>query len=205
MAGARASAKLGIEGFNTASFVLEDLQVKQEAELVSMQNLTLHHRPSGATGRDLDLVAKMSGLKLGIPALLTSPFDVEAQMRVKQVLRRPYMPVMMGLRDWQAAGGSLELVLLRIDQEESTLRANGMLSLTREGRPDGTLELKTAALDAFIGKIGASSGVLTAVSAASLFAKPVDIDGRRGVVHQLRFVNGNASLGPISFPLPSLF
>ena len=202
---ARASAKLGIEGFNSASFVVEEMRIQQEGEIATLQNLTLHHRPSGATGRDLDLVAKVTGLNLNIPPLQGSPFDVEAQLRMKALLRLPYTPAMMTLREWQQAGGSLDVVLLRIDQGESTVRANGLLSLTREGRPEGSLEIKTAAIDQFIRKLGVSSGTATAISAANLFAKPVEIDGKRGVVHQLRFANGNASLGPISLPIPGMF
>jgi len=51
------------------------------------------------------------------------------------------------LREWQAAGGRVEIQNARVAQGEIVGNATGMLALTQRGRLDGALRLNVAGLE----------------------------------------------------------
>jgi len=59
------------------------------------------------------------------------------------------------LREWQAAGGRLEVQSARVAQGDALATAAGMLALTARGRLDGSLQLNVAGLDKYLPTIGA--------------------------------------------------
>ena len=56
-------------------------------------------------------------------------------------------PLPVRLREWQAAGGRLEIQSARIAQGETLANATGTLALTQRGRLDGALQLNVAGLE----------------------------------------------------------
>jgi hypothetical protein len=64
-------------------------------------------------------------------------------------------PLPERLREWQAAGGKLEVQSVRLAQAETLANAAGMLALTQRGRLDGALRLTVAGIDRFLPAIGA--------------------------------------------------
>jgi hypothetical protein len=71
--------------------------------------------------------------------------DILAVLHGMKDLRPKPLPVR--LREWQAAGGRLEIQSARIAQGDTLGNATGMLALTQRGRLDGALRLNVAGLE----------------------------------------------------------
>jgi hypothetical protein len=67
-------------------------------------------------------------------------------------------PLPERLREWQAAGGKLEIQSARLAQAETLAHATGTLALTRSGRLDGGLRLTVAGIERFLPAIGGEQG-----------------------------------------------
>jgi len=59
-------------------------------------------------------------------------------------------PLPARLREWQAAGGRLEVQKARVSQGEALATATGTLALSQRGRLDGALQLNVAGLEKFM-------------------------------------------------------
>ena len=59
-------------------------------------------------------------------------------------------PLPVRLREWQAAGGRLEVQKARVAQGEALATATGTLALSQRGRLDGALQLNVAGLEKFL-------------------------------------------------------
>jgi hypothetical protein len=59
-------------------------------------------------------------------------------------------PLPARLREWQAAGGRLEVQKARVAQGEALATATGTLALSQRGRLDGALQLNVAGLEKFM-------------------------------------------------------
>src|SRR5688572_26722093 len=71
--------------------------------------------------------------------------DILAVLHGMKDLRPKPLPVR--LREWQAAGGRLEIQSARIAQGDTLGNATGMLALTQRGRLDGALRINVAGLE----------------------------------------------------------
>jgi hypothetical protein len=71
--------------------------------------------------------------------------DILAVLHGMKDLRPKPLPVR--LREWQAAGGRLEIQSARIAQGDTLGNATGMLALTQRGRLDGALRMNVAGLE----------------------------------------------------------
>lgn len=58
------------------------------------------------------------------------------------------------LRDWQAAGGRLEIQNARLAQGDALANATGTLALTQRGRLDGALQVAVAGIERFLPALG---------------------------------------------------
>ena len=67
-------------------------------------------------------------------------------------------PLPVRLREWQAAGGKLEIQSARLAQAVSLAHASGTLALTQNGRLDGGLQLTVAGIERFLPTIGGEPG-----------------------------------------------
>ena len=136
-------------------------------------------------------------------------------------------PMAVRLREWQAAGGKLEIQSARLAQGDALANATGVMALSQQGRLDGALQVAAAGIERYIPTPGGAGGgplsldraapALNAIDRAvpglgarlapqaqtlqagllGLLGKPVDIEGKRGVSVPVRFTNGAATLGPI--------
>ena len=77
--------------------------------------------------------------------------DILAVLHGMKDLRPKPLPVR--LREWQAAGGRLEIQSARIAQGDTLGNATGMLALTQRGRLDGALRLNVAGLEKLLSAI----------------------------------------------------
>jgi hypothetical protein len=62
------------------------------------------------------------------------------------------------LREWQAAGGRLEIQNARLAQGDALANATGTLALSQRGRLDGALRLTVAGIERFLPTIGGDRG-----------------------------------------------
>jgi hypothetical protein len=96
----------------------------------------------------IDLVVKLNGATApALGAYTREPLDADimAMLHGMKDLRPKSLPVR--LREWQAAGGRLEIQSARVAQGEMIANATGALALTQGGRLDGGLRVNVAGLE----------------------------------------------------------
>ena len=103
----------------------------------------------------VDIVVKLgSAAAPAVHALAAQAFDADILAVLHGIKDLAPKPMPARLREWQAAGGRLEIQNARLAQAESLANATGTLALTQEGRLDGTLRLTVAGIERFMPTIG---------------------------------------------------
>lgn len=116
---------------------------------------------------------------------------------------------MVGLAEWQQAGGELQIERLNVDAEALDMGLSGIVKLDPAGRPEGKLRGRFGRLDALIAEFKArgildDDGARIAASAVGLLARPT-ADGARAEL-PVRLSGGEVYLGPIkTMVLPAFF
>jgi hypothetical protein len=164
--------------------------------------LHLRRNPESADDKtDVDFALQAAGAVVQRGPLGGRPLALDASGVARAVpdVRRKRMP--QRLREWQQAGGRLELTKVRLQQGEAVAVAAGDLRLTDTGRPDGTLNITMTGFDRLVRDVvgGASGGGLQLglVAGLAFLGSPAQLDGRRAVTVPFRFKDGAMSLGPI--------
>jgi len=110
--------------------------------LASAKHVELHVRLAPAS-RDkpvLDLAATIrEGILPSAGVLGTRPFDAEATAILQGLGDLRPKPLPVRLKEWQAAGGRLEIQNVRLKQADAVAAAKGQLGLSPAGRLDGAL------------------------------------------------------------------
>jgi hypothetical protein len=176
----------------------------------------------------IDLAANLkSAVAPVVGPFVAQPTDVDMTGVLHGLNNLAPKPMPVRLREWQAAGGRLEIQKSRFAQGDSLAAATGTLALTPRGRIDGTLQVTAAGLERFIPALGsgrdpaiATSPALGAIERAvpqvggparpapqppnalqagllALLGKPAELEGKRAVVMPLSFADGAVKLGPI--------
>jgi hypothetical protein len=201
---AQASAQLAIGGYDNSSAVVDGLEVTRDGQpLLRAERSEFHTKPNQSDPVSVDIVSR---LKAATFRQQTSPpVDAEIQLIARKLLRTPSRPQILPVRQWQAAGGSIDLILLRIVQGEALGLAKGTLKLTIDGKPDGQIELRVVNIDAALEASGlrASLGPIAA-GALTMASRPTDVEGRPGRLFNLRASDGRLQIGPLRLPLPTL-
>jgi hypothetical protein len=219
---AEASLVYGLAGPSRLSVVAEGLALQEtladeKRELVRDGRLEAHMRQSegaDAAPGAYDIVARIdAGDMPPLDQIMggSAPAKVEFQATVTGLQDLSPKPIEDKLREWQAAGGALKVVLARIDRGPTTAEANGEVALDGEGRPTGHLAIALAGVPEFAKSLKkarvAPPGLINVVSVGlGLMGKPTNIDGRPAVEVPLTLGDGRAVLG--AFPLgdtPRLF
>jgi len=164
--------------------------------------LHLRRNPEAVADKvDVDFALQASGAVVQRGPLAGRPIALEAAGVARAIpdIRRKTTP--QRLREWQAAGGKLELQKVRLQQGEAVAVAAGDLRLTESGRPDGTLNITMTGFDRLVREaIGGATGgglQLGLVAGLAFLGSPAQLDGRRAVTVPMRFKDGTMSLGPI--------
>jgi hypothetical protein len=176
------------------------------AEMVAQaERLELHirRRPDGnAAAPDFDLVARLAtALVPAVPVLGRDPIQGTAEgvlRSVKDLTARGSLATR--LREWQAAGGKLDVTQARLQRGDALAVAQGEVRLNAQGRPDGALNLKVAGLDQVVGPLlgaGNPGRSQAAVLAGLKMLGRADLEGKRAVALPLVFRDGKIFLGPI--------
>lgn len=195
-----------------ASLVVEGPRLERPAAaaaapetVAQAERLELHIRrkPSAdAADPAFDLAARLaSALVPAVPALAGAPIQgtVDGVLRgVSDLAARKSLPTR--LREWQAAGGRLEISQARLQRGETLAVAQGELRLDPQGRPDGTLNLKVAGFDQVAGLVFGQANPgrsQTAVLAGLKMLGRAELEGRRAIALPLILRDGRIYLGPI--------
>jgi hypothetical protein len=184
----------------------------------------------------IDLVVNlMAAAAPAIHVMAAQPFDADILAVLHGMKDFAPKPLPARLREWQAAGGRLEIQNARLAQGETIANTSGTLALTQQGRLDGALKLTAAGLERLIPAMGEGRGgpllqraapALGAIERAvpglaqriapqqpslqagllGLLGQPAEIEGKRGVTVPVRFTDGAAAFGPIPLgQVPPLF
>jgi len=107
----------------------------------------------------IDLAVKLTAAAApAIHPLVAQPLDADIMAVLHGMRDFVGKPLPVRLREWQAAGGKLEVQSARLAQAESLAHANGTLALTQGGRLDGALQLTVAGIERFLPAIGGEQG-----------------------------------------------
>ena len=141
---------LKLEGA-TAGLVLFD---SRRAEFhARMQYGSWPHNPA------IDLAVKLAAAAAPtIHPMVAQPLDADIMAVLHGMKDFVGKPLPVRLREWQAAGGKLEVQSARLAQAESLAHATGTLALTQGGRLDGALQLTVAGIERFLPAIGGEQG-----------------------------------------------
>ncbi|MFL5048925.1 MAG: DUF2125 domain-containing protein [Xanthobacteraceae bacterium] len=163
----------------------------------------LRRGPASASDRPvLDLAAQVAGATVPSAAALGGrPFDAElvAVLRGLTDLRPKPMPAR--LKEWQAAGGRLQVAKFRLQQGEAVAVAAGDIGLSAAGRPDGAFDITMAGFDRLaqdlLGRAQGGALQFGLMAGLAWLGRPAEIDGKRAVAVPLRVNDGAVYLGRI--------
>jgi hypothetical protein len=123
----------------------------------------------------IDLVTKLVGATSGIHPLAAQPFDADILAVLHGMRDFVMKPLPARLREWQAAGGRLEIQNARLAQGDSLATATGMLALTQRGGLDGTLQLNAANIEKLLPTLtGGKAGPAMALDRAAPALNAID-------------------------------
>lgn len=149
---ARGTVHGPLSNLEQASIAMKGLEVKQvtragaepflaaeSMEIDLTSNFTPTIEKSG-----IDIVAHVTGGSIPPAGLvLSQPFAAELTAILRTGERSRPGAMMTHLRDWQAAGGRIEIAAAQVQQGNSLATATGTIGLNRAGRLEGMLNLMT--------------------------------------------------------------
>jgi hypothetical protein len=218
-----------------ASIVIDGLRLSSatpgNAVLFDSKHAEFHARMqfgSWPSNPAIDLAVKLEAATAPtIHSYTAQPFDADVLAVLHGMKDFAPKPLPARLREWQAAGGKLEIQSARLGQGDALANTSGMLGLTQQGRLDGALKVTAAGLERYLPAMGEGRGgpmsleraapALNAIERAvpglgarlapqqpglqagllALLGQPAEIEGKRGVSVPVRFTDGTASFGPI--------
>jgi hypothetical protein len=158
--------KLKLEGA-TAGTVLFDS--KRSEFHARMQFGSWPHNPA------IDLAVKLEAATAPtVHQITTQPLDAEVFGVLHGMKDFRSKPMRERLREWQAAGGKLEIQSARVAQAESLANASGTLALSQNGGLDGTLRLVAAGIERFLPTIGGEQGSALTLSRVAPALNAID-------------------------------
>ncbi len=176
--------------------------------LVRADHIEFHVRQNAASRAEVpafDIVSRLvNAVVPSVPGFSARPFNAEASAVLRGLRDLVPKPVAMRLREWQAAGGRLEIAQARMQQGEALATAKGDVGLSANGRLDGTLTLALVGFEDLARLVGlpniqlrGDQGGLIGRLSSILGGGETEIDGRKAMAIPLRFNDGAVSFGPI--------
>ncbi len=147
-----------------------------------------------------DIISRLAGAAVpSVPFLPSGLLNAELSAVLRGVDDLLPKPISVRLREWQAAGGRLDITQMRVTQGDALGVATGALGLTSEGRLDGAIDLKLAGFDQVVRSLsGQSQGIgQLGLLGLSALAGRTELEGKRAIAVPLRFERGALFLGPI--------
>jgi len=152
---ARASVRGTPAAPERASIVVDDLRLDGTAPgnppLFDAKHAEFHARMqfgSWPHNPAVDLAVKLNAATAqGLGPYTRDPLDADILAVLHGMKDFAPKPLPVRLREWQAAGGRLEIQNARLAQGEALATASGTLALSQRGRLDGALRLNAAGLE----------------------------------------------------------
>lgn len=176
----------------------------------------IYARPSpGGDAGGIDVVMRADGLEA--PALaealaLTSPAEIELQLRAHGLRAARGSNVLDYLEAWRGLGGSVDIEVLEVAAGPTRVRTTGTLALDAERRPLGRIEASARGLGPIAARlVGDNPGFGGAAIVAALGGATVaDMPDEAPLtpLPPLRLENGRVFIGPVPVPgiaLPALY
>jgi hypothetical protein len=139
---------LKLEGATAGQVLFDSRRAEFHAR---MQYGSWPHNPA------IDLAVKLAAAAAPtIHPMVAQPLDADIMAVLHGMKDFVGKPLPVRLREWQAAGGKLEVQSARLAQAESLAHATGTLALTQGGRLDGALQLTVAGIERFLRRSAAS-------------------------------------------------
>jgi hypothetical protein len=191
------------------SAVLDDLKLERAGggaaeTLGSASHVEFHLRRAPGTDAartTVDFAVQVTGAVVPWGPLGGLPVDAETAGKLHALPDLRPKPMETGLKEWQMAGGRLELTKLTIRQAEAVAVAAGDIGLSAAGRLDGKFNITIAGFDRVVRDLlgGSQQGSmqLGVIVGLSFLGQPAELDGKRAISVPLRFTDGAAYLGPL--------
>ena len=124
--------------------------------LASARRAELHGRLTGSPNdHPIDLVLRLVAASApGFHPAASEPLDVEITAVLRGATDFSPKPWPVFLRDFQAAGGQIEIRHARVQQGDAVAVGSGVIGLSESGRLDGQLQLTIAGLEQVLPKLG---------------------------------------------------
>lgn len=203
---AQASAFLTLGGYDGLSVVVDEPTVDQGgAPILAATRWDFHTRPAQDDPLAADVATSLSAARFVSEGPGVAPTDAAFQGVARNIMRAANRPH-ANIRDWQQAGGVIDIQRFRVARGQTVGILSGRLGLTDDGKPNGEVTLALANVEAFLRDTGLG-GRFGPIGAAAIVAlgRQSDVEGRPGRTFQLRAQSGAIRLGPIGIPLPSLY
>jgi len=191
------------------SLALDDLKLVQLTDnaaepLGSAGHVEFHLRraPAADAGKaTFDFAIQIAAAVVPWGPLGGLPVDAETTGSLKGLPDLRPKPMASGLKEWQAAGGRLELTKITVRQSDAVAVVAGDIGLSPAGRLDGKFNITVAGFDHVIrdlvGGTQQGSMQLGVIVGLSFLGQPAEIDGKRAISVPLRFTDGAAYLGSL--------
>jgi hypothetical protein len=107
----------------------------------------------------IDLVANVTDATAPtVNPHMAQPFDADVLAVLHGMKDLSPKPLPVRLREWQAAGGKLEIQKARLAQGDALANTTGVLALSGLGRLEGTLQLAAAGIERYLPALGSGGG-----------------------------------------------
>jgi hypothetical protein len=125
----------------------------------------------------IDLATQLTAATApAIHPIVSKPLDADILAVLHGMKDISPKPLPVRLREWQAAGGRLEIQNARVAQGETLMNATGTLALTQAGRLDGALQVAAAGIEKLIPALtgGSERGAPMALEKAAPALNAID-------------------------------
>jgi hypothetical protein len=178
---ARASVRGTPSTPERASIVVDALKLEGATagtKLFDSRHAELHARVqfgSWPHNPAFDLAIKLEGATAPtIHPFTSQPLDADVQAVLHGMKDLRPKPMPARLREWQAAGGRLEIQDARVAQADTVAKATGTLGLTERGGLDGALRVSAAGIERFLPAVGAEGGAALNLSRVAPALNAID-------------------------------
>lgn len=180
--------------------------------LGTAKHAELHARMSPGTDPAhpvLDLATNLQDAVVTLPGFSAQPMSAQGTALLRGLHDLAPRPWGERLREWQAAGGRLEITGLRLSRGDTVALAKGDLGLSGEGRLEGTVNVTATGIEPVAELLLGPTEARTQAAILAglrLLGGRAELEGKRAVVLPLRFRDGKATLGPVPVGMvPPLF
>lgn len=195
------------------SVVVDDVAIDrvaapQNETIVRAGRLEIHARTSPESKPNdvvLDIATRAIGMSAPAIKVEALDADIEGTLRGLKDLRAK--PIKARLQELQQAGGRLTINKARLQQGGAIGAGTGSLGLTPSARIEGSLRLTIAGFESVVKLLTSNERTQAGMLAGlSLLRGKNELEGKRAIDLPLRFVDGNAYLGPIPIgQVPALY